>query len=269
MEKSEITESQKQGELFGPHQCAEFKDIVRIVGTGGTSGQPTRIGWTDNDIKNYNEMGARGLWTTGCRPDELVVNCFNYSLYAGGIMDHMTFEYLGAAILPYGVGRSERLLEMLQGFPKSGATYALYSTPSYALRLHEVAQTMGIDLRDLGFTKGYFSGEAGLQVPGYRQRIEEAWGMKAMDLYGAAEFGVQSGECEYQQGLHYSGGGLVVAELIEPESGEIKSIQRRRSRRIGLYDFEKAGLPNDSVTNPRSCSGFYRPMRMRSIRVSI
>ena len=223
MEKHEITEFQKQGHLFGPHQCAPFKDILRICGTGGTSGQPTRIGWTAGDLDNYNEMGARGLWTAGCRPGELAINCLNYSLYAGGVMDHMTFETLGAAILPYSVGRSERLLDMLAGFPPPDENfcYAIYSTPSYALRLHELASSRGMDLRSLGFAKGYFAGEPGMQVPGYRERLEEAWGFTARDLYGAGEFGVQSGECEHKNGLHYSGGGLVVAELIDPDTGEV------------------------------------------------
>ena len=116
-EKSEITSAQREGALFGPHQCAPFEKIVRIVGTGGTSGQPTRIGWTSSDAELYNQMGARALWTNGCRPGDFVVNCFNYSLYAGGIMDHMAFETLGAGILPYGVGRSERLLDLLSGLP--------------------------------------------------------------------------------------------------------------------------------------------------------
>lgn len=99
-EKSDITSAQREGAMFGPHQCARFEDIVRIVGTGGTSGQPTRIGWTAGDTEVYNEMGARAFWANGCRPDDFVINCFNYSLYAGGIMDHMAFETLGAGILP-------------------------------------------------------------------------------------------------------------------------------------------------------------------------
>ena len=220
MEKSDVTDAQKSGDLFGPHQCAEFDEIVRIMGSGGTSGQPTRIGWTVKDIEAYNEMGARGLWTAHCRPDKFVVSCFNYSMYAGGVMDHMSFEYLGAAILPYSVGRSQRLIEMMQNFPK-GRDFSLYATPSYAVRLIDVAHDMGVDLKSLNFQNGYFSGEAGLQIEGYRQKIEQAWGMTAWDVYGAAELGVQSGECEHKNGLHFSGAGLVVAELINPDNGEV------------------------------------------------
>ena len=217
-EKSEFAEAQAAGALIGPHQCAPFDDIVRIVGTGGTTGQPLRMGMTAADVADYNEMGARALWTIGCRPGDLVVSCFNYSLYAGGVTDHMCFETLGAAILPFGVGNSKRLLGILADMD---ADLALFSTPSYAVRLAEVAAEAGVDPASLGVAKGFFSGEAGLQIAGYRGRIETLWGMTAHDMYGTSEAGVQSGECAARQGLHFSSGGLVVAELIAPEDGAV------------------------------------------------
>lgn len=263
-EKSDITSAQRDGALFGPHQCAPFDDIVRVVGTGGTSGQPTRIGWTAADAEIYNEMGARALWTDGCRPGDFVVNCFNYSLYAGGIMDHMAFEKLGAGILPFGVGRSERLLDLLSSLPPDGipGSYTLYSTPSYAIRLHGLAQERGIDLKSLNFRKGIFSGEPGLQIPGYRAKIEEAWGMVARDLYGAAEVGVQSGECEYRCGLHYGAGGLVAAELIDPERGTVKTMESGVTGELVFTTLKRRACPmirlrsHDTVrvfTDPCAC----------------
>ncbi|MHB8817372.1 MAG: phenylacetate--CoA ligase family protein [Steroidobacteraceae bacterium] len=263
-EKSDITSAQREGALFGPHQCAPFEDIVRIVGTGGTSGQPTRIGWTAADAELYNEMGARALWTIGCRPGDLVVNCFNYSLYAGGVMDHMAFEKLGAGILPYSVGRSERLLDLLISFPPTGipGSYTLYSTPSYAIRLQGLAQERGIDLKSLNFRRGIFSGEPGLQIPGYRAKIEEAWGMVARDLYGAAEIGVQSGECEYCCGLHYGAGGVVTAELIDPERGTVKRLESGVTGELVFTTLKRRACPfirlrsHDTVqifTEPCAC----------------
>ena len=217
-EKAEFAAAQRAGSLIGPHQCAPFEDIVRIVGTGGTTGQPLRMGMTRDDIADYNEMGARALWTAGCRPGDLVVSCFNYSLYAGGVTDHMTFETLGAAILPYGVGNSQRLLGMLADMD---ADLALYATPSYAIRLAEAAAADGVDPAALGLAKGFFSGEAGLQIPGYRERIEQLWSMTAHDMYGTSEAGVQSAECAARGGLHFTSAGVVAAELIEPASGDV------------------------------------------------
>lgn len=218
MEKREIADSQKDGDLLGANRCAPLDDIVRIQATGGTTGQPMRIGLTHRDIEDYGQMGAMALWTMGLRPSDIVFECMNYNLYAGGVSDHMTFETLGAATVPYGVGHSERLLAMMQGI---AAPLSLWSTPSYAVRLAEVAAGMGLAPRDVGVAKGFFSGEAGLQVPGYRERIEETWGMVARDQYGTGELGLHSGECEAKAGVHWGGTGYAVAELIDPDTGAV------------------------------------------------
>ena len=107
-EKKVLAQTQSDGAFIGPHQCAPMSDIVRMVGTGGTSGKPMRIGWTRKDVHTYNEMGSRALWALGCRPEDVVLNCFNYSIYAGGVMDQMSYEHLGATIMAYGVGNSAR-----------------------------------------------------------------------------------------------------------------------------------------------------------------
>ena len=218
MEKTEVAASQADGTLLGVNQCAPLEWIVRIQATGGTTGQPIRIGLTRRDIEDYGEMGARALWTMGCRPGEVVFECMNYNLYSGGLSDHLTFETLGAATIPFGVGHSERLLSMMSGLTDP---FGIWATPSYAVRLAEVARGMGLDPREVGLRKGYFSGEAGLQVPGYRERIEELWGMVARDQYGTGELGLHSGECEALDGVHYGGIGFAIAELIDPDTGEV------------------------------------------------
>jgi phenylacetate-CoA ligase len=218
MEKQEVAASQADGTLLGVNQCAPLDRIVRIQATGGTTGQPIRIGLTRRDIEDYGEMGARALWAMGCRPGEVVFECMNYNLYSGGLSDHLTFETLGAATIPFGVGHSERLLTMMAGMTDP---LGIWATPSYAIRLAEVARDMGIDPRSVGLRKGYFSGEAGLQVPGYREKVEDTWGMVARDQYGTGELGLHSGECEALDGVHFGGVGFAVAELIDPDSGHV------------------------------------------------
>src|SRR5215472_15779544 len=83
MEKRDLAESQEDGTLLGINQCAPLTDIVRIQATGGTTGQPLRIGWTRRDIADYCEMGARALWAMSCRPHDIVFTTMNFSLYAG------------------------------------------------------------------------------------------------------------------------------------------------------------------------------------------
>ena len=218
MEKSELSDSQRAGDLLGANRCAPLEDVVRIQATGGTTGVPLRIGWTRRDLETYGEMGARALWAMGCRPDDVVFTCMNFSLYTGGLSDHLTFETVGAATIPYGVGGTERLLRMMAAIegPK-----AIWATPSYAVRLAEAAVELGLEPRAIGLRAGYFSGEAGLQVPGYRARIEELWGMRARDMFGTGELGMHSGECEYLGGLHYGATGFVLMELIDPDTGAV------------------------------------------------
>ncbi len=218
MEKSEVAESQADGTLLGVNQCAPLDRIVRIQATGGTTGRPMRIGLTRRDIADYCETGARALWAMGCRPGDIVFECMNYNLYAGGLSDHLTFETVGAATIPFGVGQSERLLTMMAELKDP---VGIWATPSYAVRLADVALQLGIEPRSVGLRKGFFSGEAGMQVPGYRERIQETWGMVARDQYGTGELGLHSGECEHQNGVHFGGTGIAIAELIDPESGDV------------------------------------------------
>jgi phenylacetate-CoA ligase len=218
MEKTDVAASQVDGTLIGVNQCAPLDRIVRIQATGGTTGQPIRIGLTRRDIEEYGEMGARALWAMGCRPGEVVFECMNYNLYSGGLSDHLTFETLGAATIPFGVGHSERLLRMMAGLSDP---FGIWATPSYAVRLAEVAHDMGLAPRDIGLRRGYFSGEAGLQVPGYREKVESTWGMVARDQYGTGELGLHSGECEALDGVHFGGTGFAVAELIDPDTGDV------------------------------------------------
>jgi phenylacetate-CoA ligase len=216
-EKHELAASQADGTLFGVHQCAPLEAIVRIQATGGTTGQPMRLGYTRQDIADFCEMGARALWAMGCRPGDIVFECMNYNLYVGGLSDHMAFETVGAATIPFGVGNSIRLLEMMAHLKDE---VAIWATPSYAVRLAEVAESQGIAPRSVGLRKGFFSGEAGMQIPEYRAKIEELWGLRSADLYGTSELGLHSGECEHRRGVHYGATGFVLTELIDPDTSE-------------------------------------------------
>jgi phenylacetate-CoA ligase len=218
MEKRSIADSQADGTLLGINQCAPLDEIVRIQATGGTTGQPMRIGLTRRDIEDYCETGARALWAMGCRPGDIVFECMNYNLYSGGVSDHLTLETVGAATIPFGVGNSERLLAMMATLKDD---LCIWATPSYAVRLAEVAERLGIAPRSIKLRKGFLSGEAGMQVPGYRERIEAIWGMTARDQYGIGELGLHSGECDELNGVHFGGTGIALAELVDPDTGAV------------------------------------------------
>jgi phenylacetate-CoA ligase len=217
-EKRELQETQEACPPLGANQCAPLDRLVRMQATGGTTGRPLRMALTRRDVEVYNEIGARAAWAAGLRPGDVLFECMNYSLYAGGVNDHMTFETVGACVAPVGVGQSRRLLEILLDMRIPSA---LYSTPSYALHLAQVARDGGIEPAGLGLRKGLFSGDAGLAIPGYREQIEGAWKMSAQDIWGMGELGAPAAECEHRTGLHYLGQGLVLAEFIDPLSGTL------------------------------------------------
>jgi phenylacetate-CoA ligase len=215
-EKRELQDAQNDPPPFGPNQCVPLDRLARMQATGGTSGQPLRMALTRHDIDVYNEIGARAAWAAGLRPGDILLECMNYSLYAGGVNDHMTFETLGACVAPVGVGQSRRLLDVVR---QMRTPTVLYSTPSYALHLAGVAAEAGIDPTTLGVTRGLLSGDAGLGIPEYRRQIEHTWGMAVRDIYGLGELAAVAAECRCAEGLHWIAGGLVYVELVDTVSG--------------------------------------------------
>ncbi|ODV49368.1 MULTISPECIES: phenylacetate--CoA ligase family protein [Methanohalophilus] len=173
------------------------KDVVRIHASSGTSGKPTVVGYTENDIRTWADMMARDLKMVGVGPDDVFQNSLNYGLFTGGLGFHNGAERLGAMTVPAGTGNTARQLEMMQDF---GVT-AINCTPSYALYLAETAEEMDI-LDKLSLRIGTFGGEP--WSSNTRKDIEDVFGMKAYDSYGLSELigpGVAF-ECEEQDGLH-------------------------------------------------------------------
>jgi phenylacetate-CoA ligase len=216
-EKHDLQAAQAARAPFGTNQAAPADRLVRMQATGGTTGKPLRMAMTRADIAVYDEVGARAAWAAGLRPGDILFECMNYALYAGGVNDHGTFETVGACVAPVGVGQSRRLLEILSDL---GAPAALYSTPSYALHLAAVARDEGREPGDLRLVRGLFSGDAGLANPTYRAEIEDTWGMVARSIYGTGETAPVAAECDAADGLHWMGQDAFLPEFIDPETGD-------------------------------------------------
>lgn len=217
-EKAELQAAQDEAPPFGTNACAPMDRLVRMQATGGTTSRPMRMALTRRDVAVYNEIGARAAWAAGLRPGDLLFECMNYAMYAGGVNDHMTFETLGACVAPVGVGQSKRLLQILGD---AGTDAAIYSTPSYALHLAGAARAEGVDPERLRIRKGLFSGDAGLEVGALRQEIETTFGMVARNIYGTSETAPVAAECDEADGLHFVGQGAYLAELIDVDGGAV------------------------------------------------
>jgi len=208
--KKEFREQYPFGMFAVPH-----REIVRIHASSGTTGKPTVVGYTRNDIDNWAECAARSLACGGATADDTVQIAYGYGLFTGGLGMHYGAEKLGAAALPTSSGNTEKQIMLMKDF---GVT-VLCCTPSYALQIAEVAAQMGEDLHRLPLKSGHFGAEPWTEA--MRTRIEELFPLKALDIYGLSEVagpGVAN-ECLEQRGLHVFEDHFY-PEIIDPETGD-------------------------------------------------
>ena len=194
-------------------------DLVRIHASSGTTGKPTVVGYTQGDMDVWTECVSRIACAGGATSSDVAQICFGYGMFTGALGLHYGLENIGAAIVPSSTGNSEKQLMFMKDF----GTTLLVATPSYALRLAEVAREMGIDPKtDLNVRIGLVGSE--LLTDAMRDEMHKWWGddMLVTSNYGMSELmgpGV-SGECEYMDGMHINED-FFIPEIINPETGEV------------------------------------------------
>lgn len=172
--------------------------LARLHASSGTTGKPTVVGYTMNDLRTWADLMARSLACAGARPGDIVHNAYGYGLFTGGLGAHYGAERLGATVVPMSGGSTERQIALIEDF---GAR-VLCSTPSYALAIAELAERQGIDLRQSALEIGLFGAEPWSEA--MREEVEARLGLTAVDIYGLSEImgpGVAC-ECEQRAGLH-------------------------------------------------------------------
>src|SRR3989475_6995238 len=216
-EKDDCGRSQQEHPPFGNYLATGQEQVIRVHKTSGTTGRALYVALTRRDRDLMNECAARSYWASGLRPSDTVVHCLNYRLWVGGFSDHENLETTGATVVPFGVGQTNLLIQTIRELQVN----AISATPSYMLPLLEAIVAQGLDPRNLGLRKGFFGTEPGISEPSVRARMEETWGIRAMDAnFGMADIlSIMGSECEYRQGLHFQAQGAVAVELIEPETG--------------------------------------------------
>ena len=212
------------------------KEIVRIHASSGTTGNPTVVGYTKNDLENWSECVARLVTAAGATSDDIVQIAFGYGLFTGALGLHYGVEKIGATVVPTSTGNTEKQLKLMRDF----GTSALVATPSYALYIAETARDLGIDCRDLKVRLGLFGSE-GCSIE-MRSKVEEAWNLFATDNYGMSQLmgpGV-SGECRYRCGMHFAEDHFL-PEIIDPQTGEVKP--RGEEGELVVTTLTKEGIP--------------------------
>ncbi len=172
---------------------------LRLHASSGTTGRPTVVAYTRGDLDLWSDLMARSLACAGARPGDIVHNAYGYGLFTGGLGAHYGAERLGCTVVPISGGGTERQVMLLQDF---GAD-VLCATPSYALNIAEVADAMGVDMRELPVRCGVFGAEPWSEA--MRRDLEARFGIKAVDIYGLSEILGPGVACECgaaQNGLH-------------------------------------------------------------------
>jgi phenylacetate-CoA ligase len=193
-----------------------LREVVRIHSSSGTTGKPTVVGYTKNDIKTWSNLVARFMTAAGVTPDDVVQVAFGYGMFTGAFGLHYGAEAIGASVIPMGGGNTEKQIMIMQDYKSS----VLVCTPSYAITLADRLEKLGIDPKGLSLKVGLFGGEPWSES--MRTEIESRLCISATDNYGLSEIigpGV-AGECPHKCGMHIFEDAFI-PEIIDPETGEV------------------------------------------------
>ena len=213
-----------------------LREVVRIHSSSGTSGKPTVVGYTKNDLAHWSNLVARILVSAGVTSEDVIQIAFGYGLFTGGFGLHYGAERLGASVIPVSSGNTEKQVMIMKDYK----TTVLVCTPSYALYIAEVLEQMGIHPNELSLKIGCFGAETWSES--IRGKIEEILYIKARDNYGLSEIigpGV-AGECQYKCGMHINEDHFI-PEIINPETGEHLPIGEKGE--LVLTTLTKEALP--------------------------
>ena len=195
--------------------CAPLSEVIRVHSSSGTTGNPTVVGYTREDIEVWAEVLARIMYDVGTRKEDVVQVSHGFGMFTGGFGFQYAAEKMGSLVVPISGGNTERQIKIMNDFKST----ILCSTPSYALYMSEVGERIGADFKKLNLKLGFFGAEPWAES--MRSELEERLDITALDSYGLSEVigpGV-SCECLEQNGLHINEDHFL-AEIIDPETGK-------------------------------------------------
>lgn len=200
---------------FGFLACDQ-KEVIRLHSSSGTTGNPTVICHTKNDLDTWANRVARSFYMVGLRNSDVIQNSSGYGMFTGGLGMQAGIERLGAMSIPAAAGNSLRQIKFIMDF----GTTAIHAIPSYALRLADVFEEVGIDPKTQTHLTTFLIG-AEPHTEETRRKIEERFGVKAYNSFGMTEMsgpGVAF-ECQEQNGMHIWEDSYLV-EIVDPDTLE-------------------------------------------------
>ncbi|MGW4291104.1 phenylacetate--CoA ligase family protein [Streptomyces sp. NPDC004673] len=219
-EKQELRDSLVDHPPLGAHVAVDAGDIVQIQASSGTTGSPSYVGLTAADIATWCQLGARALYANGFRPGDRLLHAFGMSKgFVGGLPVVQILQYMGIVDIPIGAEAGAERLLRVQADQRPNA---LIGTPYFLTHLAEQApKIVGRAARELGVRAISVGGEPGGGLPSVRDNLEALWGATAREMLGGTDIACTYwGECEAGDGMHFLSPDLMIAELIDPETGE-------------------------------------------------
>jgi len=193
------------------------EQVARIHASSGTTGKPTVVGYTLQDIEHWANLVARSIRAAGGRPGDIVHVAYGYGLFTGGLGAHYGAERLGCTVIPMSGGQTEKQVQLIRDFRPD----IIMVTPSYMQVIIEEFQRQGLDARENSLKVGIFGAEPWTEA--MRREIERKGGMDAVDIYGLSEVmgpGVAS-ECVESKDGPVVWEDHFYPEIIDPETGEV------------------------------------------------
>lgn len=237
--------------------AVDKEELVRIHASSGTTGKPTVVGYTRGDLDTWTDCVSRIACMGGASSKDVAQICFGYGMFTGALGLHYGLENIGAAIVPSSTGNSEKQLMYMKDFN----TTLLVATPSYALRLAEVARETGINPQtDLGVKIALVGSE--LLTDAMREEMHNAWGRDVLitSNYGMSELmgpGV-SGECLEHCGMHINED-YFIPEIIDSVTGEV--LPAGEKGELVITCIKKEGLPLIRYRTKDVTRLFYEPCK--------
>ena len=237
--------------------AVEKEKLVRIHASSGTTGKPTVVGYTQNDLETWTECVSRIACMGGASASDTAQICFGYGMFTGALGLHYGLEKIGSAIVPSSTGNSQKQIMYMQDFETS----LLVATPSYALRLAEVAREMGLDPEKNLKVKIALVGSE-LLTDAMREEMHRYWGKDLLitSNYGMSELmgpGV-SGECLEHCGMHINED-FFIPEIIDPKTGEV--LPAGEQGELVITCIRKDALPLIRYRTKDITRLFYEPCR--------
>lgn len=216
--------------------AVKMDDIIRIHASSGTSGKPTVVFYTKNDMENWTECVARIIAAAGGEKTDIVQICFGYGLFTGALGLHQGWERIGASVIPASAGNTARQIMLM----KDLKTTAIVSTPSYGLYIADKMKELGYKKEDFNLRIGLFGSEASSAA--MQKELEKRLHLKPTDNYGLSEVmgpGV-SGECLEKAGMHINEDHFL-CEIVDPKT--LEPVKAGESGELVITTLTKEGLP--------------------------